>query len=257
MKTLGSLNKWMVAITMFLAQAVWADDWMTNYYERPSPERFVAEVQGFSKAGHLSSLKTGPMIAVFLGRVMAANPVAVESWLSQLSDLTGGDRETLLLAAGFSRTQEARSFLAKQPDGAKYLGSLMDIRAVEPEDPEVLDMLWADFFATGEVAPLRRLVHVLNYDQYAGAMERYAMSQKIEKDREDAMRDAAFQAARWSLQSNAQQHRRVGELLEQIYWKGDLTQPEQVWLSAVLAKAMPEKYEFVQIEPGRWSFKRK
>lgn len=257
MKMLRFCGKWLIAIAAFLAQAVWAGDWMPHYYENPTPERFVAEVQEFSNAGHLSSPETGPIIAVFLGRLMAANPVAVESWLSQLNDLTGRDRDTLLLAAGFSRTQEARSFLAKQPDGAKYLGSLIDIRSVEPEDPAVLDMLWADFFATGEVAPLKRLVHVLNYGQYAGAMERYAKSQKTEKDREDAMRDAVFQAARWSLESNAQQHRRVGELLERIYWQGDLTQPEQVWLSAVLAKAMPEKYEFVQIGPGRWSFKRK
>lgn len=257
MKMLRFCGKWMIVIAAFFTQAVWAGDWMTHYYENPSPERFVAEVQGLSKAGHLSSPETGAMIAVFLGRVMAANPVAVESWLNQLGDLIGGDRETILLAAGFSRTQEARSFLAKQPDGAKYLEELMDVRSIELEDPAVLDMLWADFFATGEVAPLKRLVHVLNYGQYAGAMERYAKSQKTEKDREDAMRDAVFQAARWSLESNAQQHRRVGELLEQIYWKGDLTQPELVWLSAILAKAMPEKYEFVQIGPGRWSFKRK
>lgn len=257
MKIPRALKTVLVAITMVLTQVVWAGDWMTHYYEYPTPARFVAEVQGLSKAGHLSSPEKGVVVAVFLGRVMAANPVAVESWLSQLSDLTGRDRETLLLAAGFSRTQEARSFLAKQPDGAKYLESLIDIRSVELEDPAVLDMLWADFFATGEVAPLKRLVHVLNYGQYEGAMEKYAGSQKTQKDREDAMRDAVFQAARWSLESNVRQHRRVGEFLEQVYWRDELTHLEQLWISVILAKSMPEKYELVQLKPGQWSFKRK
>ncbi|BBJ00486.1 hypothetical protein FGKAn22_21780 [Ferrigenium kumadai] len=247
----------LAAILLATAQTAYAEDWLSHYYEHPTPERFVTEVHALSKAGNLSNPKTAALISVFLGRVIAANPTQVDSWLTQLGDLKGGDRQTVLFAASLSGTKEAQAYLSRQSDAEKYLGKPIDIRALEPNNPTFLDMLWADFFATGEAVPIRRIVVALNYDKYSGALERYAKSEKTEKDRNDAILEAVFKAAMWSLESNARQHRRVGEILEQTYFSGGLTQPEQVWLSAILAKAMPEKYELTRTEVGQWTFKRK
>src|SRR5262249_37032617 len=185
------------------------------------------------------------------------NPTHVDAWLTQLGDLKGGDRQTLLFATNLSRTKEAEAYLSRQPDAEKYREKLIDIRTLEPKNPTILDMLWADFFATGEAEPIRRIVVALNYDKYSGALGQYAKSEKTEKNREEAVLEAAFGAARWSLESNAEQHLRVGEILEQIYFAGELTQPEKLWLSAILAKAMPEKYEFSRLEAGQWTFKKR
>ena len=247
----------LTVVLLATAQTAYAEDWFSHYYEHPTPERFVTEVQAFSKAGNLSNQKTSALISVFLGRVMAANPTQVDGWLTQLGDLKGSDRQTVLFAANLSGIKEAQAYLSRQSDAEKYQGKPIDIRALEPKDPAVLDMLWADFFATGETVPIRRIVVALNYDKYSGAIDRYAKSEKTEKDRSDAILEAVFKAAMWSLESNARQHRRVGEILEQIYFSGGLTQPEQVWLSAILAKAMPEKYEFTRSEAGQGTFKRK
>ncbi|TFW31318.1 hypothetical protein [Massilia horti] len=240
---------------MSVVQPAFAGDWLSHYYEHPTPERFVTEVKALSKSGYLSNPQSASMISVFLARVMAANPAQVDGWLGQLSDLKGGDRESLLFAASLSGTKEAQAYLGRQPDAEKYRGKPVDISALEPNNPTVLDMFWADFFATGEAAPVRRIVAALNYDKYSGALDRYAKSEKTEKDRNDAVLEAVFKAAAWSLESNARQHRRVGEILEQTYFLGALTQPEQVWLSAILAKAMPEKYEFTRSEADQWTFK--
>jgi hypothetical protein len=247
----------LAVVLLTTAQTAFAEDWLSHYYEHPTPERFVTEVKALSKAGNLSNPKTAALISVFLGRIMAANPTQVDGWLSQLSDLKGDDRQTVLFAASLSETKEAQAYLGHQPDAEKYRGKPIDIRAIEPKNPTVLDMLWADFFATGEAVPVRRIVVALNYDKYSGALDRYAKSEKTEKDRTDAILEAVFKAATWSLESNARQHRRVGEILEQIYFSGGLTQSEQIWLSAILAKAMPEKYEFTRSEAGKWAFKRK
>lgn len=234
-----------------------AEDWISHYYEHPTPDRFVTEVQTLSKAGNLSNPNSAALISVFLGRIMAANPTQVDGWLAQLGDLKGGDRQTLLFAASLSGTKEAQAYLGRQPDAARYRGKPLDLRNLEPKNPTILDMLWADFFATGEAAPIRRIVVALNYEKYSGALDRYAKSEKTEKDRNDAILEAVFKAAMWSLESNARQHPRVGEILEQIYFSERLSQPEQLWLSATLAKAMPEKYEFTRTEAGKWTFKRK
>jgi hypothetical protein len=251
------LIRLLAVVVVVFARSAYAEDWLSHYYEHPTPERFVAEVQALSKAGNLANPKSAALISVFLGRIMAANPSQVGGWLTQLDNLKGGDRQTVLFAAKLSGTKEAQDYLGRQPDGEKYRGKQVDVRALEPNNPTVLDMLWADFFATGEAAPVRRIVVALNYDKYSGALDRYAKSEKTEKDRNDAILDTVFKAAMWSLESNAQQHRRVGEILEQTYFAGGLSQSEQVWLSAILAKVMPEKYEFTRSETGQWTFKRK
>lgn len=247
----------LAAVLFTVAQTAFAADWLSHYYEHPTPERFVPEVKALSKAGNLSSPNTSALVSVFLGKIMAANPTQVDGWLAQLGDLKDGDRQTVLAAANVSGTREAQAYLGRQPDAEKYRGKPIDIRAIEPKSPTVLDMLWADFYATGEAGPVRRVVTALNYDKYTGAIDRYAKSEKTEKDRNDAIFEAVFKAALWSLQSNAKQHSRVCEVLEQIYFAGGLTQPEQVWLSVILSKVMPDKYELTRSEAGQMTFKSK
>ncbi|HBT97174.1 MAG TPA: hypothetical protein DEB25_05885 [Desulfobulbaceae bacterium] len=244
-------------ILFAVAQTVSAADWVSHYYEHPTPERFVAEVQKLSEAGTLSDPNKSMMIAVFLSRIMAAHPAQIDGWLSQLGNLKGNDRQTILFAAQLSNTKEARTYLDRQPNAERYRNKTIDIRTVEPNHPQILDMLWADFFATGEAAPIRRIVMALNYDKYSGAIERYAKSKKTEKDRNDALLEAVFKTATWSLGSNAKQHRRVGEILEQIFFSDKLEQSEKLWLLFVLAKAMPEKYEIPPPKDGKIIFKSK
>ena len=249
---------YLFAILLFsTAQTALAADWLSHYYEHPTPERFVSEVQAMSKAGSLSNPNTASAISVFLGRVMAANPTQIDAWLAELEGLKGVDRQTVLMAASLSATKEAQTYIDRQPDAEKYRAKPIDIRALEPKHPTVLDMLWADFFATGDALPVRRIVVALNYDKYSGALERYAKSEKTAQDRNEAILDAVFKAAMWSLESNTQQHPRVGQILDQIYFSGKLTQPEQVWLAAILAKAMPEQYELTHPADGKMNFKRK
>ena len=234
-----------------------ADDWVSHYYEHPTPERFIKEVRALNDAGVLSSAKTAAPLAVFLGRVMAANPDQAGVWLTQLNEVKSPGRDTLLLAASLSGTKTAMAYLRKQTDSSKYLKDPVDPRKMEPDQPVVLDMLWADFFATGDSVPIRRIVYALNYDKYLGALERYKSSKKTQQDRDEALRESVFEAARWSLESNIQQHKRVAMIVEGIFLDGQITQPERVWLAAVLSKALPEKYELAKKQPGEWTLERR
>ncbi|HET7831678.1 MAG TPA: hypothetical protein VFK88_01810 [Gallionella sp.] len=248
----------LLAIGLLIASGfAQADDWITHYYEHPTPERFVAEVQKLREAGSLAKPESAAPVAAFLARVMATNPARVEGWLTQLNGLKGADRDTLLYAANLSGTPEALAYLRKQADARRYLQKQVDLRTVEPVDGAILDMLWGDFFASGDPTPIRRIVYALNYEKYSGALSRYETSKKTEQDREEANREAAFEAARWSLESNIQQHRRVGEIIEQVYWNEQITPSERLWLSAILAKNFPEKYEFSQVQSGEWAFRKR
>lgn len=95
---------YLFAILIFSAtQTAFSADWLSHYYQHPAPERFVSEVHVMSKAGSLSNPNTASAISVFLGRVMAANPTQIEGWLTELDDLKGGDRKTVLISIAPSR----------------------------------------------------------------------------------------------------------------------------------------------------------
>jgi hypothetical protein len=247
----------LVAFMLYaMSHFVHADDWITNYYEHPTPERFVAEVRGWSAAGRLSGEKS-LAFAVFLGRVMASNGSQISAWLDQVGDLKGHDRTTLLLAIAVSNTPEGRSYLAAQPDGAKFADKPIDIRTVEVKSPFVLDALWFDYFATGESEAIRRIVSALNYEKYSEAINQGKKPDLTQPGaKESVMLGMSFLAARWSLASNAKQHRRVGEILERMFFGGELTQSETVWVSAILAQALPDKFE-LKLRPGEATLIRK
>jgi len=253
-QTLGHRLITMAVVLVSLTAA--AEDWLSSYYKQPTPERFVSEVRTLRDEGAFSDSRRAVPIAVFLGRVMAANPDLAGKWLTELQDFSGADRETLLLAATLSETPDALAYVRRQPDAEKYERAV-DPRDLEPGNPVILDMLWADFFATGDAAPIRRIIYALNYEKYSGAIERYDSSAKTENDRKNAILDGVFQAARRSLESNIRQHSRVAEIAEQTLFNDELTQPEQLWLSVVLAKALPDQYELTNVKPGEWTLKKR
>jgi hypothetical protein len=230
----------------------YSSDWITNYYEHPTPERFVSEVRDWSKTGMLAGNKSA-MLAVFLGRVMAQNRDQIVNWLTELQDLKGKDKETLLLAAYFSETAEAQSYLKGLEGTEKYRGKPRNILEIEIKDPFILDMLWFDYFATGNPASIKRIVQALNLEKYFSVAN---VPPTPETDEEAFTLGWTFKAAMWSLESNARQHRRIAEILETLFLDGNLTQPETVWLSTVLARAMPDKYE-LKVTPSEATLTRR
>ena len=109
-------------------------------------------------------------------------------------------------------------------------------------NPGELDQLWFEFFATGKVEPVRRLV-----DQLArpGKMltpkEFKAKKEKGEitpEDRESLMNFLISLAANWSLGSNAKQHPLVRYYLEAMLTRGEIKHPRSVALvKEILRKA--------------------
>ncbi|MGQ0711708.1 MAG: hypothetical protein ACT4NV_18390 [Rhodoferax sp.] len=230
-------------------QTASAQDWITHYYRNPQPERFVAEVQDLSQGGRLSGPNTSALFSVFLGRVLAMHPEKTKEWMEQLADLQGKDRQALLRALQFSATPQASAYLKQQGDGAPFTQAPPDIRSIQPTEAVQLDMLWADFFVTGDAPPVRQIVSALNYERYSGALDRYTSSAKTEKDRQEALLETIFKAAQWSLGANTKQHARVAEILDQLFFAGELSPSETLWVAAILAKALPERYE-LDMQPG-------
>jgi hypothetical protein len=222
-------------------EKVASEDWLTFYYRKPQPDRFVDEVRNMSKAGVLTNEGSEPPTVAFLSRVMVANPDKIAAWMTALADVSDSNKDKLHRAIWLSDTKEGRAYL-KEKGVKKYVEKAPpDILKMEIDSPDVLDMLWGYFFATGDEAPIRRLVSAFNYSKYFGAIQRFKTSKQTAEDKKNALNDAIFRAAMWSIGSNCKQHPRVKEHCEHLLKGNDLNPSEVRILKMVLGKTDPKK----------------
>ena len=85
----------------------------------------------------------------------------------------------------------------------------------------VLDALWGQFFATGEVAPIKRITEALS-------LQKTLKNNKIL---------SIVKSARWSLISNALQHKQVYTILQKLIKE----EPKNIYLIEVLKEVDKEK----------------
>jgi len=221
-------------------------DWMTSYYQNPQPDHFVTGVRQMSERGTLSA----PVTGAFLSRVLAKNPAKIPVWMAALADLSDRNKEVLHKAIWLSGTDAGKAYLKDQ--GLAYLlkDPAPDTLKEEIDAPSVLDMLWGYFFATGDEAPIRRIVSALNYSKYAGAMERYETSKKTPDDWEQAHNDAIFRAAVSSLSSTWRQHQRIKEICDGLLKGKELNPTETQMLKIMLANLNAETDAKNKTSPG-------
>ncbi|MDZ8117589.1 hypothetical protein [Pontiella agarivorans] len=103
--------------------------------------------------------------------------------------------------------------------------------------PKQLDMLWAEFFATGTVRPLRQIVCSLELIEHTGTLERIQSGELDPNELEvyrEGMLEAVFQAALWSLKSNCIQVPLVKQYCIGLLLSDELPKPAAATLAMLL-----------------------
>jgi hypothetical protein len=145
----------------------------------------------------------------FLAACFRANPGRVSAWLDRMDTLNDDGLTVAFLGVRFSGLPDTQKHLEevykRHPDlkarygGAGNAAPTTVFQIPLEKGPRVLDMLWGTFLATGEKAPVIRIISALPWANVKG----------------DAMRMATGQAARGSLASNASQHKLVLQVCEE------------------------------------------
>ena len=227
--------------------------WMSDYYLSPAPERFVVEVRRMSVAGALP--RSDLPMTVFLAEVMAANEDKIHTWLEQLNDLPEASRELLIDAAWMSRTASARDYLIREGRESMLNRPPTDVLAVEPTSAEVLDAWWAYFFGTGDKVAIRRLVSAFELWSGGSLSDIDVWPPEDSEQRRQIDRDLVFNAALWSIGSNIEQHSRIAQIAEAMFYEETLRRNEKMFLAMALAKGLPDKYR-VRIEDQKFTLDR-
>lgn len=184
--------------------------WLTFYYQKPEPDRLSDFITYMSMTGALDNPNTLPPIFGFLSGTFRNNPNRVSSWVNQLSYLKEQHLGVVVLGlwyAALPNSQKmAYAIIEKHPKLKPnleflYKGAPMTIEQIPLEQgPWVLDALWGSFMATGSSTPVERIITTLPWSDVKGDINRLLVGG----------------SARWSLTSNAVQHKRVLEICEGV-----------------------------------------
>lgn len=203
--------------------------WITYYYKSPEPHRvadamLAASAQGFANGG-----ERAPAFFGFLAGVISKNPAMAEELAQALSALPEADQPILILGIWYSDLSDPSPLLQQlrktMPGHAAMIDRLLTNGRLRLRDlpleqgPWVLDALWGNFMATGDDAPVVRIISTLPWIEVRG----------------DVTRLSVGGAARWSLISNAIQH----EAVMAVCRREVTTQPKEVavLLGEVIAEA--------------------
>ena len=231
-------------------------NWISSYRNHPAPKDVPVAMQALSRLGGLEHPENSGVYVGFLAGVLAANAEKTEWLVSQCLRMRAQDRWFVVRAIAYSGLPEWRPMLrqvgARAPRydvlSEKYLDGKMATLAqfevtpspggfermrrrlhldavfgapprklvLEPS-PEVLDILWGYYFATGSYGPVMQLVAMLPLSQdhddadrlTVGSMAKYTLAS-------NAMRDAALLGMLKSSRKARGQPKKVVAILDEV-----------------------------------------
>jgi hypothetical protein len=177
--------------------------WITYYYSKPEPQRVAEAIRAASSQGFTKDGQKAPPFIGFIAGVMSKSPSMAESLAEQLTSLPDVDQPVLILGIWYSAYPDAKPLLERlrksMPKHKEMIDHLLAngrpglLDLPLEQGPWVLDALWGNFMATGDDAPVVRIISALPWINVRGDVSRLLVGG----------------AARWSLISNAIQHKPV------------------------------------------------
>jgi hypothetical protein len=203
--------------------------WITYYYSKPEPQRVAEALHAVSSQGFMKNGQKAPPFIGFVAGVMSKNPSMAQPLAEELSSLPEVDQPVVILGIWYSAYPEAKPLLERltksMPRHKEMISHLLAngrpglLELPLEQGPWVLDALWGYFMATGDAAPVARIISALPWVNVRGDVSRLLVGG----------------TAKWSLISNAIQH----ELVMSVCRKEVVTQPNEVTevLREVIASA--------------------
>lgn len=184
--------------------------WMMNIFRTKDVERFKYALEYAGKQRHFTQPDFVSVGFVFFGTIMRTYPETLDVFFETVGSLPASEQPMALMAVRYANVEKGNKLLEdllkkeefqkaakKYEEYAKY--KMPDLYKIG-FSPDVLDLLWTEFFVTGEAKPVKRITE--------------ALSGLDDKDNMGVFIVAS--AARWSLTSNAVQFDKVLEILKGI-----------------------------------------
>jgi hypothetical protein len=177
--------------------------WITYYYAKPEPARVAEAIRSASSKGFMKNGQSAPPFIGFIAGVISKNPAIAQPLAEQLKSLPVVDQPVLIFGIWYSAYPEAKLLMERlrksMPKHREMIDNMLAsgrsslLELPLEQGPWVLDALWGYFMATGDDVPVARIISALPWVNVRGDVSRLLVGG----------------AARWSLISNAIQHKPV------------------------------------------------
>ena len=182
-------------------------NWVDNYRHRPEPARLPAAVKTLSSAGALRDPENAGFHVGFIAAVLGANPAQAEALVKKMLPLPEADQWVVVRAIAYSGLPDWKGLLRqvaprlparqamidqylagalptldkieldKSPTFVEKMQAHVGIKQKSPEfsfgkNPELLDTLWGQFFATGDYQPVYRILSMLPWSRDRDSIDR-------------------------------------------------------------------------------------
>lgn len=233
-------------------------NWMNKYYINPSPEKAVDAYIYYSNS-KLNEKESGfmPTLTFFL-TIFNNNQYLIPIIKDEYSKQNLKTKIYIIWLLKYLDYDSEKFLSSLTGDEKKVFEELKNNRIPLNTDTvnsgTHLDLQWATFSATGKFEPIKKIIDSLELSKYSGAVDAYKNSNKTEKDRQEAMFDATFQAARWSLTNNIEKHDLVKKYCIYSFINDQYSNDVRLWLGVILSKTVPERFKMEKNEKGEARF---
>jgi hypothetical protein len=218
----------------FLSRAA-VIEWIDNYRNQPEPSRMPDAMHALSQSGALREPENAGFYVGFAAGVLGANPKDAERLVDKMLPLPPADQWLLVRAIAYSGLPAWKALLARAtaklparrgmidayltdalpPLGAieldknptftervsEQLGAKPKVPPVSyGRNPELLDTLWGQYFASGQYRPIWRIMTLLPWS----------------KERDSAERLTVGSSAKYTLANNAARYPDVLALIKKM-----------------------------------------
>ena len=218
-------------------------DWAKGFYRTQDLSRFEGYWKFTLEKNGLEARNLVQPVLGFVNRVLHQHPELLKGRFDDLAPFTKAQRETVARLLWLSDTPEARQILEAQGFAGYASMEIPPIESWAIKGAQDLDFCWGWFMATGDTAAVKPIVATLDLGKDAGALKRFASSEKTEADRQAAYNDAWFGAAMWSLTSFGKTDEQVAAFLEQQYRDPSTPEARKTWLVMILSEVFPQQYK--------------
>ncbi len=224
------------------------NDWFLNYPTQPQPAKALAFL--FNNSEPCIDEDGEPVWSGvwFLKIVIEENKYLIPHLITAFKEGTDKQKKDIILLLSLLKETDKLGELSK--DLKELKNNLEGIKVPDPyteiSTASQLDMLWAEFFATSRVAPIRQIITSSKLRQFLGTLEKIKKGELdigSEEVEQKVMLEAVLKSAIWSMISNCEQSPLIFQYFLTLYDSDELNKNEKHFLGTILNQVSKNKKE--------------
>jgi hypothetical protein len=222
------------------------DEWFFNYPVQPKPSVAIASFLNLRRSCLDKNQEPIWAAVWFYKLVFEENKYLLPHLVKKFKKATEHQKENIVIVLTLLNKSDLLPALS--PKLKKLKNRIEKTKVPDPyleiHSGEQLDILWAEFFATSRIKPIRRIISSLNLSEHLGTLDKVKSKEldiKNNEVRRKAMLEAVFQSALWSLTTNCEKSALLFRYCVGLYESNELNKKEKRVISIILEKVSENK----------------